>query len=373
MTDTEQRKDSLIKIKACMLTQFFDHYDSNDLSVIENRIKNLSYIKTYCLVVHDKDILENWLPKRKHFHAVLTFSNATTIWAVWKWLHLPNEFIEKIKTTTKSSRLYLVHRNDPEKYQYDPQEVIANFDYIDFVDWCKPKIKRDTIAERIANWEIKQYNLYDYISVDEYACNAPYYNRAFTYRRKKMKTMDRNLQCVFICWPSGCWKTTMAKRYAEKEGYAAYVSSGGKNPLDDYEWQECIILDDIRPDTFAYNDLLKFTDNNTDSFVWCRFNNKSIWECKLIIITTVIPIDEFAEQLSVWTDSSDQLLRRFKTYIDMDLWRVRFYTYKEYEKQYVLVTRRNNDIIAQYNNDWTVNERFVIDMADKLWLSVSES
>lgn len=364
------QKSCGIKIKACAVMQFLDHYDVQDISIIENRIKNLSFIKTYCIIIHDKDVLDNWLPKRKHFHAVLTFSNATTIGAVSKGLHVPDQYVEKIKSTTKSARLYLVHRNDIEKYQYDPSEVVASFDYVDFVDGLKPKQDRASIAERIASWEIKQYNLYEFVSVDEYARNAQYYIRCFNYRWKKMKTADRNLRCIFICWPSGCWKTTMAKRFASEEKYKAYVSSGGKNPLDDYEGEECIILDDIRPETFAYNDLLKFTDNNTDSFVWCRFNNKSICECKLIIITTVVPIQEFAEFWADKNDTSEQLLRRFTTYVEMDNEWVRFYSYNSYEKKYKMTTRRNNDLLAEYKNDWLANEKFTIDMADKLWLSV---
>lgn len=364
-------KSCSIKIKACMVTQFLDCYDTQDVLVIENRIKNLSSIKTYCLIIHDKDVLDNWLPKRKHFHAVITFSNATTIWAVAKWLMVADQYIEKIKTTTKSARLYLIHRNDIEKHQYDPSEVKASFDYVDFVDWLKPMQDLWSIAERISSWEIKEYNIYDYVSVEFYAKHQRFLKNCFTYRQKKMKSTDRQLRCIFICWASGCWKTTLAKRMAKEEGFEAYISSGWKNPLDDYEWQECIILDDIRPETFAYNDLLKFTDNNTDSFVGCRFNNKSICECKLIIITTVIPIDEFAQFWAYWNDTSEQLLRRFTTYVDMDDMYIRFYSYVEKEKKYIMTTRRNNDILAKFNHNWLANEKFTIDMADKLWLSVA--
>jgi hypothetical protein len=45
------------------------------------------------------------------------------------------------------------------------------------------------------------------------------------------------------------------------------VSSGGKHPLDNYAGQECIILDDLRDTTYDFQDLLKLTDNNTDSLV----------------------------------------------------------------------------------------------------------
>jgi hypothetical protein len=75
----------------------------------------------------------------------------TTSQAVAKKMKVEEQYINKIRTTTKSAMLYLVHRNDTEKYQYSPEDVKANFDYVEYVDGCKPKQKRDLIAERIAN------------------------------------------------------------------------------------------------------------------------------------------------------------------------------------------------------------------------------
>jgi hypothetical protein len=149
--DDNKRKDTSIKIKACMITQQLDYYDTQDISVIESRIKSLSFIKTYCCIIHDKDVLSDGLPKRKHFHAVLTFSNATTIGAVAKGLSVPSQCVEKIKNTTKTARLYLIHKNDIDKFQYDAKDVVANFDYVDFADDYKPQQKKESIAERIAS------------------------------------------------------------------------------------------------------------------------------------------------------------------------------------------------------------------------------
>lgn len=163
--------------------------------------------------------------------------------------------------------LYLIHKNHPEKYQYKPEDVVASFDYIEYVDGLKPKVQRDSIAERIASGEIKQYNIYDFISVDEFATNKPYYDKCFIYRQNKLKKMDRQLECVFITGASHTGKTTFAKQIANSKGYNSYISSGGKHPLDNYEGQECIILDDLRDNTYELSDFLKLTDNNTDSLV----------------------------------------------------------------------------------------------------------
>lgn len=55
----EQRKDNLVKIKTCMVTQYFEYYDVEEIAVIESRIRGLTYIKSYAIVIHDKDLLEN--------------------------------------------------------------------------------------------------------------------------------------------------------------------------------------------------------------------------------------------------------------------------------------------------------------------------
>lgn len=338
-----------------MVTQMFEYYDVEEIAIIETRIKELTGVKEYCIIIHDKDVLESWEPKKRHFHAVISFVNPTTIWAVAKWLKVETQYVERLRASVKSARLYLVHRNNPEKYQYKPNDVIANFDYVEYVDGCKPKQNKWEIAERIANWEIKQYNLYDFISVQEFADNKAYYDRCFLYRQNKIKTMERNLECVFITWASHTWKTTFAKQMAYAKGYSAYVSSWGRNPLDNYEGQECIILDDLRDDTYELSDFLKLTDNNTDSLVWCRFYNKSIWECKLLIVTSIQWIQQFYKYQTNEQESQVQLFRRFKNYMVMHKDVIRNYRFNEAKDNYELVSQFINPISVMFDKDVACN------------------
>lgn len=345
----------MIKFKTCEIMQYFEYYDVQEIAVIESRIKSLTNIKQYAIIIHDKDLLDSWEPKRKHFHAILTFSNMTTSQAVARKMKVEEQYINKIRTTTKSAMLYLVHRNNPEKYQYKPTDVVANFDYVEYVDGCKPKQYKWEIAERIANWEIKQYNLYDFISVQEFANNKTYYERCFLYRQNKIKTMDRNLECVFITWASHTWKTTFAKQMAYAKGYNAYVSSWGRNPLDNYEGQECIILDDLRDDHYELSDFLKLSDNNTDSLVWCRFYNKSIWECKLLVVTSVQDIYSFYKYQTTEVDSQIQLFRRFKNYMVMEKEVIRYYHFNEATDKYEFESQVINPISVMFDKDVASN------------------
>ena len=62
-----QRKDNLVKIKTCMVTQYFEYYDVQEIAVIETRIRGLTYIKSYAIVIHDRDLLESGELKKKHY------------------------------------------------------------------------------------------------------------------------------------------------------------------------------------------------------------------------------------------------------------------------------------------------------------------
>ena len=309
----------MIKFKTCEVMQYFEYYDVPEISVIESRIKSLTNIKKYAIIIHDKDLLESGEPKKKHFHCVLTFSNATTSEVVAKIMKVEEQYINKIRTTTKSAMLYLVHRNNPEKFQYSASEVVANFDYIEYIDGCEPKQHREDVAKRIETGEIKPYNLQNFISIDEYGKNKVYYDRCFEYRQSKLKGTERKMDCIFISGGTGTGKTTQAKIFASQKGYATYISSGGKNPLDNYKGEECIILDDLRDSTYKLSDFLKLTDNNTDSLVGCRFYNKSIAECRLLIVTSVKNIEEFYYNATQEEkEPQQQLFRRFRTNIVME-------------------------------------------------------
>lgn len=360
-----------IKVKSCEVMQYWEYMDCNNIDEIVERIKTLTYLKSYAIITHDKDLLPNGQLKPPHFHCVLTFSNATTIKSIADCIGVEMQYVEKIRTTTKSARLYLIHRNNPEKYQYPPEEVKASFDYVTYVDDCPVKQKRESIAERIESGEIKQYNLCKYITIDEYSRNYRYYQRCFEYRQNKLKGLDRNMECIFITGGSGTGKTTYAKMIASQKGFACYISSGGKNPLDNYQGEECIILDDTRSSTWNLTDFLKLTDNHTDSLVGCRYYNKSISECKLLIVTSVKTLDEFYENATKEDNEPKiQLLRRFKMVIDMTLEDMTISYYDDNKKCHVKHLKVRNPVSALFEPK--IAKKFAEDFAKAMGLEIIE-
>lgn len=338
--------------KSCEVMQYWEYMDVKDVSSIVERIKALTNLKSWCIITHDKDLLPSGEPKRPHFHCVLTFSNNKTFGSIAKGLGVEVQYVNKIKSTTKSAQLYLVHRNNPEKYQYNPSEVQASFDYVNFVDDCPIKEKRENIAFRIEKGEIKEYNIFKYITIDEYSRNKRYYQSCFEYRQGKLKGLNRDMKCIFITGGSNTGKTTYAKAIADTYGFVTYITSGGKNPLDNYKGEECIILDDTRSSTWSLTDFLKLTDNHTDSLVGCRYYNKSIAECKLLIVTSCKTLDEFYEQATKEDNEPRiQLFRRFFTVIKLTRDTLYAYQYDESKGCHVYKGSSNNPVAYFFQPD----------------------
>jgi adenosyl cobinamide kinase/adenosyl cobinamide phosphate guanylyltransferase len=360
-----------IKVKACEVMQYWRYMDCKTIDEIISRIQTLTYLKKWAIITHDKDLLPDGQLKPAHFHCVLTFSNATTIKSIADCIGLEMQYVEKIRTTVKSAFLYLVHRNDPGKYQYSPDAVKASFDYVTYVDDCPVKQKRESIAERIERGEIKQYNLCKHVTIDEYSKNYRYYQRCFEYRQNKLKGLNRNMECIFVTGGSGTGKTTYAKMIASQKGYACYISSGGKNPLDDYQGEECIILDDTRSSTWNLTDFLKLTDNHTDSLVGCRYYNKSIAECKLLIVTSVKTLDEFYEHATKEDNEPKiQLLRRFSMVVEMTLEDMTIKYYDERLARHIPAYKVRNPVSALFVPK--VAKKVVTDFVQLMGLEIVE-
>ena len=129
---------------------------------------------------------------------------------------------------------------------------------------------------------------------------------------------ERNTTCIYICGQAGAGKTTLAKKIADTHNMDYFVSSGSNDVLDGYCQQPCIILDDIRPSALGLSDLLKLTDPHTPCSVKSRYKNKYV-NCELIILTSVLKIDEFYHNVFEHENEPiNQLKRRCKFYIRMD-------------------------------------------------------
>ena len=316
-----------MQVRLCEIVSDVEHID------IEKIVKVLDTqkpFKDYAYILHNKDTYTEedekknadhkpGILKKAHYHIAIRLEYGTDTKYIANWLGIKENFINRVKGKWVDMLKYLTHENAQKKYQYSEEEVISNY------DWKKEKEKavkksnsearKSEIINDIVNGVIREFNYNDYITIDEYDKYKKSIDNAFKYRTDKIKGGKRNMECVYITGKSGTGKSTYAKMMCEDKGYSVFVSSGSNDVLDGYAGQDCIILDDLRPSCMGLSDLLKMLDNNTASTVKSRYKNK-VLECKLIIITSVLKIDEFFN--GVFKEQKEpivQLKRRCKLHL----------------------------------------------------------
>lgn len=162
--------------------------------------------------------------------------------------------------------------------------------------------------------------------------------------------MDRQMDCIFITGLSGSGKITLAEQISANNEYSTYISSGFHDVLDDYQGQECIILNNLPSDCLGLSDLLKMLDNHTTSSVKFRYKNK-VLECKLIIITTVNNIDTFFKNIFHKKEKDEniiQLQSHFQLHIELDSRFIYFSEWNPIQKFYYFMDKKPNILLTQF-------------------------
>ena len=252
---------------------------------------------------------------------------------------------------------YLTHRNAPDRYQYDDSEVVAKPGY----DWIAVRTKSEMqqaqwksfqkVLHGIEDGSIRRYNLYDHITMQMYLDHKTEFENAFAYREGLLKkNVNRNIEVIYIFGEASSGKTTLAKYLCEKRGLSHCVSGSSRDPVQDYNGQDCLILDDLRPQTFDLSDLLKMLDNNTSSSVNSRYHDRWL-EVQCIIITTVLSIDEFFRSMLVTGEPISQLKRRCKTVLQLTRQTMSIYAYQQQTQEYMLVGTGANPITDMFQEE----------------------
>ena len=222
----------------------------------------------------------------------------------------------RMKSDIGGAISYLTHRNAPDKHQYDDSEVVAQQGY----DWQAVRAKSEAlqaenksyrnVLTKIEQGEIRRYNLMDNVSMAMYMTHKLDFERAFEYREAKLKSNpNRKIDVIYISGDPGAGKTTLAKQLCEKRGLSYCLSGSTRDPVQDYDGQDALILDDLRPEAFPLSDLLKLLDNNSNSSVSARYHDRWL-EVKLIIVTTVLSIQRFHELYCNPSEPVEQLMRQ---------------------------------------------------------------
>lgn len=331
-------------------------YKENDiLAKCEELTERYSGLK-YAYIIHDKDTYneqdEKQDPAHKagtlkagHFHILVKMSGKNTIRFKYLKEIFPYGSIEPARSVNASMQ-YLLHLNNPDKTQYDRDNIKTNMsdtqldEYLSTTDSERPHNHKmiDNLLARIGTGEIREYNRFDYIDDITLARNANLFKTAFKNRSEKvMRNPNRNIEVIFINGNAGCGKTTYAKMLAKNYGDGSYyISSSSNDSMQDYAGQDVLILDDLRDNAFDFADFLKLLDNHTASSIKSRYFNKTFLG-KCIIITST---KEMTDWYMNSNENRNQFYRRVSAYIKMDE-----KTINVYEVKY-------NDHLNCYYNDF---------------------
>lgn len=160
-------------------------------------ILKLKGISWACSPLHDKDVNPTGEKKKEHYHIILTFPGPTSDNVVNQIMKELNQPIAIALESVRGYYRYFVHKDNPEKYQYDEKdiEVYNGFDVCDILNafevFQSMKLIQSIIQE---NMIIEYCELMDYLlSTDQndlwnVACSHTlYFNSYISSKRNKIK------------------------------------------------------------------------------------------------------------------------------------------------------------------------------------------
>lgn len=278
-----------------------------------------STIKQWAYINHDKD------DTRPHYHIMLFFDYPVDIEEIARWFDIAPNFICRIKGSRTDALSYLIHRNESHlwKYQYNPDEVHANFDWLTEIEAAR------VIGDFTSYSYARQIKFIESIKDTKRRAQASsLLERLWRQHCKFLSlTSHRDLQVVFIEGAAGTGKTYYAQKFCKAAGRDYFVSGASNDIFDGYAGQAAVILDDLRDENFRrLEELLKILDNNTGSTVRSRYFNVTLC-CDLIIITSVVPLREwYCEYKECKFDNLQQLYRRISNYLIITKEEIRIYS-----------------------------------------------
>lgn len=326
-------------------------------------------IECFAYVLHDKDRNEDGTLKKPHWHIMLKLYKSRRRSDVAKWFGLSESYVQDSRSGKYDDMLlYLIHENAPEKHQYKTEEVSSNFDYVKRLEAIKAgQIKKDKdsrrneLIEMAANGTMRRYNYSQFISAKEWDTYKRSIQNAWEYRDNSIRSTKRQMEVIYICGTGRCGKSTLAAQIIERKGYSYENSGSSKDRMAPYNGQDAYILDDLRGNSFGFDDLMGILDNFVNRDVPARYRDKSLSECKLIIITTTQPIKEFFKELAVDRpmEPIQQLYGRCGTLIEMDRDNIKIMEYDNEKQEYSepLITRNQVLINIAVEKPRTESER----------------
>lgn len=111
--------------------------------------------------LHDKDVNPTGEKKKAHYHVLLVYSGPTTYNAVAKFTASLNATIPQALESVRGMYRYFSHKDNPEKYQYDENDIktVNGFNINDLVELTKSEVNelKSAILKLIREAGIVEY------------------------------------------------------------------------------------------------------------------------------------------------------------------------------------------------------------------------
>ncbi len=328
------------KLRSMMYEQQIKHLPCT-LDELCNRVDALG-AKRYAGITHDKDVADSGKPAEDHVHVMLEFANPRSLNAVAKALGDKPQQIAKWENGVDNGFSYLCHRTTKAraKHQYDPALVWANFDYPAFLANAEKEVVKasrhapvrllldDLRAGRLTKNEvIAQLSGADYARAKRQIedVHALWLREEAERWRKEMAEKGAKVKTIWLFGESGTGKTNFARHLADEKGGPYFVSGSTRDVFQGYQGQHTIILDELRPESLPYADLLRITDPNAISYevmAPSRYSDKPIAADLIVITTPFEPLDFYRAQVdasSRRTDMFAQMARRLDMVVKMEM------------------------------------------------------
>lgn len=355
---------------------FFISLNNKDLKGITDVLLRLLVARGWQVeecysIIHDEDVRNKWdeniqamttAYKDPHIHMAVKFkakaNKGATIGEIARVLGVEAQYVERPKAGRYSwdnQLAYLVHAKDVDKHAYKPEAVYTALgkDYVgvyheSFKRWEKgaarkankeSKIDVDWLERKILEGEVFRPQVFltdEYYYI--YAANKRRIDDAFdAYGQRKMYKAVKALQngefdvkVYYVMGKPGSGKTLFANGLidkalseAEKRGERWQVcKTASTNPVDDYNGEEILLMDDVRGTTMRADDWLKLLDPHNISPSSARYHNKVIASKVIIITATMQPYEFFYYSKGVGSgqaqeEAVDQFLRRLAGIVEV--------------------------------------------------------